>query len=634
MNTLRITLTGLLLGALPAYLSAGPPTPDFLRSQVQAHLRIDVDKETDTVHFISTDNDPYIHTKTYVLKHADPYEIRPYLREAVGAERISAGTSKVECIKYNDGTGVLIVSAEDYRFEPREGQMSISEVIEMLDQPQITSAGDFSTYVYFPKYWDATSLRTLIANVGANVAADLTELDGGADRFVAESDLNAILFYVPPYSRKNIARMLELYDTPTAEVDIQYALYEIDTENDAKLGADFQAWKNGEGSRAMTLGARHRDGWNTTWDAGVSKTKSSDTSYVNLSPQWNSRYLDFLMAKGKARTVTRGNIAVANSQTGVISKTTNIFGIVDGDPIAAGLIQNEYMVFNDQQFVTFDVATGGLAGGEIRILAFDSEGKQIDFSTNFVGKVAMARIGNGNVTTFSLNIVNKTIAFHKEGGDIGRTARAFALVVQAWDIGLGEWVEVADWNTANNIDVPRDVQRNVEALALDSAVTSLPGYGFRMEVAPVVSAKTTRLRVLLQNDSLVGFEDNGAPRITSASTVETEVMLNNEGKTFFIGGLEKRTVVKSVSKVPYLGDLPVIGWALSSESETTKKAQLVLVMSVVPVIPEEKVPSGALGDIMKIKEATADAGTMNNYRNYGYDQFLIDDKKKQLDPLP
>ena len=84
MNTLRLTLAGLLLGTLPAYLNADPPTPDFLRSQVQAHLRIDVDKETDTVHFISTDNDPYIHTKTYVLKHADPYEIRPYLREAVG----------------------------------------------------------------------------------------------------------------------------------------------------------------------------------------------------------------------------------------------------------------------------------------------------------------------------------------------------------------------------------------------------------------------------------------------------------------------------------------------------------------------------------------------------------------------
>jgi hypothetical protein len=634
MKTIRLSLAGLLLCALPTYLAAGPPTPDPLQTQVQTHLRVDVDKETDTIHFISTSNDPDILTKTYVLTHADPYEIRPYLREAVGSERVSGSPAKVECIKYNDGTGVLIVSAEDYRFEKREGQMNIDEIVAMLDQPKITSDEDFSTYVYFPKYWDANSLRQIVANVGANVAADLAELDGGADAFVADAGLNAILFYVAPYSKKNIEKMLELYDTPTAEVDIQYALYEVDTENDAKLGADFQAWKNGEGSRLASLGGRYRDGWNSTWAGGVSKTKSSDTSYVNLSPQWNSRYLDFLMAKGKARTVTRGHLAVANSLTGVITKTTNIFGIVDGDPIAAGLIQNEYMVFNDQAFVTFDVAVGGLAGGEIRILAFDSEGAQVDFATNFVGKVAMARIGDGSVTTYSLNINNKTLFFRKEGKDIGRNARCFALVVQSWDAVAAAWVDVDAWDTANNIDVPRDVQRNVEALATNSPVTDLPGYGFRMEVTPTIGAKSTLLRLMLQNDSLVGFEDNGAPRITDASTVETQVMLNNDGKTFFIGGMEKLTVVKSVSKVPYLGDIPVIGWALSSESETTKKAQLVMVMNVTPVVPEQTIPAGSIGDIMKVKAATAEAGTMNNYQNYGFDQFLLDDEKQKLDPLP
>jgi hypothetical protein len=125
---------------LPLAVFADPATPDPLRTHVETNLRVDIDKNTNTVHFISTNNDPDIITKTYVLKHADPYELRPYLRKAITSTKIDESPVKVEAVKYNDGTGLLIVSAEDYKFDKaiQGGGMTIDDIVKKLDLPQIT----------------------------------------------------------------------------------------------------------------------------------------------------------------------------------------------------------------------------------------------------------------------------------------------------------------------------------------------------------------------------------------------------------------------------------------------------------------------------------------------------------------
>ncbi len=55
-------------------------TASYMDSQVQAQLRLDLDQETGAVHFIRDNNDPRVVTKTYVLKHAEPYALRTFLR--------------------------------------------------------------------------------------------------------------------------------------------------------------------------------------------------------------------------------------------------------------------------------------------------------------------------------------------------------------------------------------------------------------------------------------------------------------------------------------------------------------------------------------------------------------------------
>lgn len=69
----RILLTGAAaFASLTAF--ADPYTPPAQPSQVQTHIRLDVKEDTKEVKFINTNNDPWIFTKVYQLKNADPYE--------------------------------------------------------------------------------------------------------------------------------------------------------------------------------------------------------------------------------------------------------------------------------------------------------------------------------------------------------------------------------------------------------------------------------------------------------------------------------------------------------------------------------------------------------------------------------
>ena len=202
-------------GALAAFLVSGKlcagtvdiPTPPALPTQVQPQLNVSIDNSTDEITFINTNNDPYVYTKVYKLKHADPYEIRPYLMSAIRSRRIDTNETKVEAIKYVDGTGMVIVSAEQYRFEKLDNGMTIDQVVEMLDRLDLSAQSGRRFFVYYAKYFDATTLAKLIEQVGIMHADDAVELDG-VDTVRPDNGMNALLFFCTPISQKNIESLL------------------------------------------------------------------------------------------------------------------------------------------------------------------------------------------------------------------------------------------------------------------------------------------------------------------------------------------------------------------------------------------------------------------------------------------
>ena len=146
-------------------------------------------------------------------------------------------------------------------------------------------------------------------------------------------------------------------------------------------------------------------------------------------------------------------------------------------------------------------------------------------------------------------------------------------------------------------------------------------FGFRLSLTPSVSEKATMLSVNVSNSSLIGYTSDGSPRIQQGAEVASDFMIANDGTKLVIGGIEKRDVVSVSGGIPILKDLPIIGWAFSTESESTKHSQLLVVAEVIPVRPEEDMAESEAEAKEKIESDLEGAGGWNTW---GYHQFLLD----------
>ncbi len=528
-----VSLAAVEVAGVPRDSNTGN-TGGYDGTRVEAQLLVQVGPDTEVVHFIRDNNDPRVVTKTYLLEHVDAYEIRDYLRQIVLAKRVGntslvqsypgnssaqpavatvsstelnstaaqpgyapaaqvGSNTAVECLKYVDGTGLLIVSAEEYRFKDNPNGMGIDSIVAMLDKPGLDSLGTGSQmFIYMPKFVPAVNLQSLIQNVGMNIQ-DVTELWQGQDIVTVDNTLNWLIFDVSNYSCDNIAKLLKKYDVPVPQVTISIKVYEVYTENDERIGIDFQSWKNNEGSDFFSVGGRYRNNWAAVYGVAGNLSKaygSERSSFYNFNPRWNTRYLDFLSAKGKAHILHSGTLTIRNNSSGSFSRTTQIF--------------------------------------------------YVDSSTSVASGSALPDMGVG----------------------------PYELLSQL----IGETLKSKNPDRTDTADIP-------VAKGSSLNVSKSSGYGFSMNINnAVVGLKECRFDVTLQNTSLIGFLSNGAPRISQGNVVRQSVSLPFSGDGFFvIGGLNKKEVSDSSTGIPWLSDIPILGYLFSSKSKSVKNSELIVV---------------------------------------------------------
>jgi type II secretory pathway component GspD/PulD (secretin) len=279
----------------------------------------------------------------------------------------------------------------------------------------------------------------------------------------------------------NIEKMLKKYDVPIPQVKLKFDVYEVYSENDEKLGLDFQAWKNNDGMDFFSGGARFRDNWQAVYGGNLENNDWNRTAFYNFNPRWNTRYIDFLVSKGHAKITHSGEMSIRNNTPAEFSRITQIF----------------YM---DKSQAATNVVTAPDEGvGAYKFLS---------------------------------NIINS--------------------VASSGDFPVGK---ATTENTVKSVN-----------------------YGFTMKVNNVsVNLLESSFDITLTNTSLIGFESNGTPRIAEDNSINLTVYLPHGSNKFVIGGLKKHEEVKSDSGIPFLKDIPVLGYLFSSKSTSIKSSDLIIV---------------------------------------------------------
>ena len=117
----------------------------------------------------------------------------------------------------------------------------------------------------------------------------------------------------------------------------------------------------------------------------------------------------------------------------------------------------------------------------------------------------------------------------------------------------------------------------VQTLA-DASTVQYKSFGVRLDFVPVITlSDRIDLRVFPEVSEPDGVLVSGFPQLKVNRTL-TRVELK-EGESLIIGGLLKRDILKDLSKIPILGDVPILGALFRSTRFRNRETELIFVIT-------------------------------------------------------
>ncbi|MBE6389760.1 MAG: hypothetical protein E7043_06260 [Lentisphaerae bacterium] len=584
-------------------LSSGYKSP-----AVNTELKVNINENTNQVRFIQDNADPYVITKAYKLKAADPYIARGYVRSAIESRQVNVSPVQVAALKYTDGTAFLLVSAEEYRFKDSKNGEGIDSIIAKLDKKNLATVSNDSAWVYFPKHLPAATLMNMLKVVGSN--EEDPQFAVSPDAMLVDAELNMLMVCAPEWSGKIIKEMLTKYDKPMPEVRIGYKVIEIYAENDDRIGVDFQSWKNNEGVDLFSAGARVRRNWSSFFHGGVDNNGSNRTSYWNFNPKWNTRYLDFLTSIGKAKVLTSGTLLAKNRETSKITLNYGYFYERNDYSVDEGHGMGEFAYTDPNPNAIYRQQLAKILPetllksnyySDLSIVRFTP--RMIDYHDGVpIWKPNDLKDEDGNYSATAKAMISKVQAQATAEATEKGFAEAMALVMQGKlqqaDVGAYVTEFATKYVTEYMAKFAEDVPNVLGTLFSwyskgDISSEGYPGiihgklqypmaqggFLFDLKVRPVVTGAAATIEFNGKTISLLGWNSDGSPRV-SDSDITTKFQAAYGNQEFVIGGLRRTETVRSVAGLPFLKDIPVLGLLFSTENESIKQSQLVIVATV------------------------------------------------------
>ena len=260
---------------------------------------------------------------------------------------------------------------------------------------------------------------------------------------------------------------------------------------------------------------------------------------------------------------------------------------------------------------TSNTIMGKLSGGTDRFIDLQSDGGS---GTGFYGDkhinvllTAMQKKGYGRVLARPKLLVNDN-----EAGTIKAEEKTFVVRTETSFIPGPE--------PPGTIPVTKDIFEPYTA-------------GIQLDIEPHIS-KGDQLRLtitLTRSDFRITQEvlDTGKPPDTVTSDVRTVVTVP-DGTTIILGGLERLKQSKGGSKIPLLGDIPIVGGLFRSTANTDSQNRLYVFVKAHILRPGEEVPGESDIEVVSAKNRAT-------FEKYEKEMQDYEDwpgiKSKPMDPL-
>jgi len=151
------------------------------------------------------------------------------------------------------------------------------------------------------------------------------------------------------------------------------------------------------------------------------------------------------------------------------------------------------------------------------------------------------------------------------------------------EINVGENVPFQGGSTQSAIGTTTNIERKDVGILLKIKPQISEGDYIRMDISQEIS--------LVKKG-----KGQAVDLVTTKRATKTNVVIKN-GETVVIGGLIQDTEETGVSKVPFLGDIPGLGWLFKTTSHVRKKTNLMILLT--PQIVKDSSDLATITDIQK-----------------------------------
>ena len=455
-------------------------------------------------------------TKVIMIKNTPALDLVPILRPLVAKYGHLAGVKSANA---------LIISDHAININ------RIEEIIDRLDR----SGSEELEVVQLKEAWVGNVVTMLQSLDPSKVSQGTTDNNNtaGSIRVVADERSNRLIIKGEKTARERIRGLIEQLDQPSyfsgsaQVIRLQYA----DATKLAEMLKNLMGEASGSGDEAKVKG-----------DIGIHADEDLNALVVRAEPSILKEVQELV----NSLDVRRAQVLIESAIIEVTGDTSDALGVqwVRGDldsPVAGTNFNN---AGPGLATIATGVVTGDYAsavGQGLHIGGFKESGGDIDF-----GVIIQALKSNSSTNLLS-------------------TPSIMTLDNQEAEIVVGQNVPFVTGQTASstNTNPFTTIDRQDVGVTLKVIPHIHDGEAIRLEVEATAES--------VSNTTVAGSAD----LITNKRSIKT-MILSDDGETIVLGGLIRDDVREVVSKVPLLGDIPLLGWLFRSKSVNQVKSNLMV----------------------------------------------------------
>ncbi|MFQ3345640.1 MAG: general secretion pathway protein D [Porticoccaceae bacterium] len=484
---------------------------------------------TQSFNFAGGNGDNTLETEIIKIKHVQAATLVPVLKPL-----LSNGARLLAFPQNN----YLVIS------DIRSNVIAVKRLISQMDDPDQTAI-------------EVINLKHISAGEAVHIAGQLKQLQKQELSLVEDGLNNRIILSGPGIARRTFKNMLKLLDLPSTKkgsVEVIYLDYsraaEIKPIIDGMLGSDVFLRLAGESagdekSKASSSYKIEIDELNNALvmaapSAVIREIKSVVTKLDIARPQVLIEAVIAELSESQARNLSSQLVITGRDRGGYLTNFDGVLSGLLGTALGAGSATS---VNSAQIASALPKTVIGVVGD------FDPEKKR------GIGLLVQALKTDGRTKILS-------------------TPSVITLDNEEATLSVGEQVpfpsgSYASTNNSNSVNPFTTVNRE--------------DVGVMLKVKPQIS-KGNAVRLEIEQESSkvkAGSADSQFGATTTKSTMQTNVMIQ-DGELLILGGLIEGQTDNSASKVPFLGDIPIIGNLFKSSNKTD--SEKVLMMFIRPTI--------------------------------------------------